>query len=71
MNGVGRWTISSEDYLKAAVNNIEKVIKDKPQGKLKKMETPMVGNYLPELDGTAKLDSDGITLYQKMIGMLR
>ena len=31
----------------------------------------MVGNYIPELDGTDELDADELTLYQELIGVLR
>ena len=71
MNGTGRWTVSSEEYLKAAVKNVEEVNKDNPLRKLKKMDTPMTGNYLPELDGTSELGPEDITLYQELIVILR
>ena len=44
MNGTERWTVSSEEYLKAAVKNVEEVNKDNPLRKLKKIDTSMTGN---------------------------
>ena len=34
-------------------------------------DTPMTKSFVPELDGTEELGSDGIQFYQEMIGMLR
>jgi len=31
----------------------------------------MVGNYIPELDSTQELDTDEVTLFQELIGVLR
>ena len=31
----------------------------------------MVGSYSPELDGTPELDSDELTTFQELIGVLR
>ena len=65
MDGVRRWTISSDKYVEAAVRNIEQVIKEKPRYKWGKNKiTPMVGNHAPELDCSPELDSDDLTLFQ-------
>ena len=72
MDGVKRWTISSDNYVEAAVKNAEEVCKNRPKYKMRKnKETPMVGNYIPELDGTQELDTDDLTLFQELIGVLR
>ena len=34
----------------------------------KRDKTPMSSDYLPELDVTTELESDGITIYQELIG---
>ena len=48
------WSISSADYIKAAVYTVkDSVNKDKRQWKLpSKAPTPMVSSFVPELDGT-------------------
>ena len=48
------WTISSADYIKAAVQTVKDYVnKDKCQWKLpSKAQTPMVSSFIPELDGT-------------------
>ena len=72
IDGIKRWTISSDRYVEAAVKNIEEVVKNNPKYKLpKNKETPMVGNYVPEFDGTPELNSDELTLFQEFIGVLR
>lgn len=72
MDGIQRWTISSDNYVKAAVSNIEDLVKNNPKYRIdRNQKTPMVGNYLPELDGSTELESDEVTLYQELIGVLR
>ena len=34
----------------------------------RRAETPMYSDYTPELDSTTELESDGITMYQELIG---
>eukprot|EP00980_Cylindrotheca_fusiformis_P013572 scaffold3471_cov85-Cylindrotheca_fusiformis.AAC.1 len=72
-DGIGKWTITSEDYVKAAVKTIEESLRKKH--KRFKMtpfgDTPMTGNYVPELDGSPELDQEGTQFFQEMIGILR
>ena len=71
MDGVSRWTISSDSYVSAAVKNVEEVLKNKPKFKVdRNQKTPMVGNYMPELDGTPELNAEHLTLFQELIGVL-
>ena len=37
----------------------------------RRAETPMSSDYTPELDANTELESDGITMYQEIIGELR
>ena len=37
----------------------------------RRSETPMFSDYTPELDATNKVESDGIAMYQELIGELR
>ena len=66
------WTISSADYIKAAVQTVKYYVnKDKCQSKLpSKAPTPMVSSFVPELDGTPELGPDNHRFFQEMIGML-
>ena len=72
INGLKCWTITSQDYVKAAVQNIEEAIKTK-KWKLPTthLDTPMNSTYVPELDATHELDKDDVVFYQEIIGMLR
>ena len=54
LNGQLCWTISSNDYIKAAVQMVKDGV-NKPNCQWKiplKTPTPMISSYLPELDGT-------------------
>jgi len=71
LNGINCWTIISQDYVKAAVANVEEALKKKnrrlPTGRL---DTPMSISYTPELDVTDELDADNATFYQELVGVL-
>ena len=73
INAHTAWTISSTDYVKAAVQTVrDSVNKDNCPWKLpSKAPTPTVSSFIPELDGTPELNPDDHRLYQEMIGMLR
>ena len=72
LNNVRCWTITSQDYVKAAVANVENALKTKGRKPLVgKVETPMSNYYTPELDVTEELGSDDVTFYQELIGVLR
>ena len=73
LNGQWCWTISSVDYIKAAVQIVRDSI-NQPGCRWKlpsKAITPMVSAFLPELDGTPELEPDDHRFFQEMIGMLR
>lgn len=71
LNGNDVWTMCSKDYIKLAINNIEQRLKEKRLKLPGKALTPMENNYSPELDMSPELDSENITFYQEIIGMLR
>jgi hypothetical protein len=72
INGHKCWSISSVDYVKVAVQNVEeKLAKSNRVLPSTKIQTPMNANYLPEMDGTPELDEDDATYYQELIGVLR
>mmetsp|Transcript_9008 Transcript_9008/g.12814 ORF Transcript_9008/g.12814 Transcript_9008/m.12814 type:complete len:365 (-) Transcript_9008:235-1329(-) len=71
INGKEVWTITSLDYVKALINNVEECCKEKSRPLSKKADTPMSNEYTPEMDGSPELGKKDITWYQELIGMLR
>ena len=71
LNGRRVWTMSSTDYIKSAVENIETQLKKRGDKLPARAVTPMAQGYQPEMDSSPELDTDGITTYQEMIGVLR
>ena len=65
------WTLTSKDYLKAAIQNLEERLRKMNMKLSNKAVTPMEKSYKPELDESEELDSNGITMYQELIGELR
>jgi hypothetical protein len=71
LNGRYVWTMSSTDYIKAAIANVEEQLKKRGKKLVTKAPTPMTTNYYPEMDTSPELEPSGITTYQELIGMLR
>lgn len=71
LDGINCWTITSVDYINAAVETVEAAIKNSSRKLPNRVTTPMLTTYVPELDGTPELDPDGIQFFQELIGMLR
>ena len=72
INGITCWTITSQDYVKAAVKNVEEATKNTSRSiPTKHIETPMSTTYVPELDVTEELSDKDTTFYQELIGVLR
>jgi hypothetical protein len=71
INGKAAWTITSVEYIKAAIDTIRGSIKGTKWKIPGTAKTPMQSSFVPELDQTPELNPDDITLYQEMIGMLR
>ena len=71
LNGRNVWTLTSKDYVKAIINNIEIRLKQTGDKLSSKAITPMIQDYKPELDTSDELDKHGITMYQELIGELR
>ena len=65
------WKMSSVDYVKALVKNLEEIFKKQGMKLPAKATTPMASDHRPELDATAKLDANNITMFQELIGELR
>ena len=62
--------MSSQKYVKAAINNVEKVLAKSDQRLWTKCGTPLKSGYQPELDTNPELKKDGLQRYQELIGML-
>ena len=72
LNGKRTWTMSSREYLKAAVTNVEeRMIKEFKMKFPSRVKTPIKSDYVPELDASEELSKNGITAFQELIGILR
>ena len=72
INGKMCWTITSQEYVKAAVKNVEESLKGtRRRLPTANIDTPMNITYTPELDVTEELADDDVTFYQELIGVLR
>lgn len=71
LNDKARWSITSDQYLKAAVENLENQLKAKGLSLPKALSTPTKSNIVLELDDSRLLDTDEITHFQELIGILR
>jgi hypothetical protein len=72
INGLRCWTITSQDYVKAAVKNVEETIKKSGRRlPTSNIDTPMNITFSPEMDITEELNDDDTTYYQELIGVLR
>ena len=71
IDGYTVWAISSVDYVKAAVKNVQEAIKDRPWKLPKRAPTPMTQSFIPELDDSTELNDSDQTYYQELIGVLR
>ena len=65
------WCMSSDKYVKAAIENVEKELQGVNQRLPSKCRTPMAAGYRPERDVSAELTSEGVQRYQELIGVLR
>jgi Reverse transcriptase (RNA-dependent DNA polymerase) len=68
---VESWTMSAEKYVNASVKNVEESLGKRGLRLATKVFTPLPPDYRPELEASAELKSDGVQLYQELIGVLR
>ncbi len=71
INGQTCWSITSLDYIKTAIKTVEEGLRHRAWKLPTKVATPMMTNYLPELDGTEELDADETQIFQEYMGMLQ
>ena len=62
--------MSSEKYVRSAIQNIEETLQKTGQQLPSKCKTPVAYGYRPELDFTPELKADGLQRYQELIGIL-
>ena len=65
------WALSSDKYVKAALDTVETSLADTGKCLPSKCKTPISSGYRPELDTTPELNAKSLQKYQEMIGMLR
>jgi hypothetical protein len=65
------WAMSSTDYVKKAVQEVERELSYSESYLPKRIETPLSSNYRPELDFSRELDANETNYYQGLIGVLR
>jgi hypothetical protein len=70
-NNTKAWGQSSSQYIQNAVKNLEDWMSDKEYKLPKKVATPMIASYRPEMDVTALLDASEANYYQSLVGVLR
>ena len=73
-NGVWAWGMSPSKYIKEAVSNCKKHLKENYDGRYTlptQAANPFLMGYEPELDETPALDPDRATYYQSIIGIMR
>ena len=71
IGGTRLWTMSSENYINAALKNVETLL----QGTMWRLgstaRTPMTQDFVPKLDGSPELDDGDVLRYRELIGILR
>ena len=70
VDGFEGWTMSSEKYVKLAIENIEQTLAETNQRLPAKCQTPLSSGYRPELDTSPELKTEGLQRYQELIGIL-
>ena len=61
INGFDCWTITSANYVNAAVKTIKEALKEKKKWKMPtRANTPMMASFVPELDAWEKLNADNL-----------
>lgn len=63
--------MSSSQYVQAAMENVENVLKERKQSLPKKVTSPFRHDYRPEIDVTPELSTSEAAYYQSLIGILR
>ena len=65
------WTMSSEKYVKAAVENVELNLSKSQHMMPSRCVNPMSTSYHPSEDVSKEMNVQGVQTYQELIGILR
>ena len=69
INNITCWTVTSQEYVKAAVKNVTEALKGSSRRlPTKHVETPMSMNYIPKADVTAELSAKDVLSWATEIG---
>ena len=71
IDGNTGWYMSSEKYVKSAIENVEQTLRKSGLKLPSSCKTPLSLSYRPELDTSPELKEDGLQCYQELIGVLR
>jgi hypothetical protein len=63
--------MSATEYIKRAIQEVERELAEEGAYLPKRTETPLSSGYHPELDFSVELDSSKVNYYQGLIGILR
>ena len=63
--------MTSKDYVKLSIENVERQFKKRNMKFPSRAVTPMKSEFIPELDTSKELSPDDTTFYQELIGILR
>ena len=61
--------MSSEKYVKLAIENIEQTLAETNQRLPTKCRTPLSSGYRPELDNSPELKTEGLQRYQELVSI--
>ena len=70
-DGTKCWAMSSEKYVKAAIENVEAILAKSDLRLPSRCDTPMSTSYHPSEDVTREMNTKGLHTYQELIGILR
>lgn len=70
-DGTKAWAFSSSKYTQAAVENVEKHLKERNLKLPTRADTPLSPTYKPEIDVSEELEAEEAAYFQSLIGVLR
>ena len=70
-NGTKCWAFGAAQYVRSAVENVEKWLKQSDRKLPKRADAPFKTGYRPEIDVSRELAGEEASYYQSLIGILR
>ena len=65
------WTMTIQEYIKSAIDNLENKLNKKRLNLNACAGTPMKMGYKPEIDSSSEIDQEAITIFYEIIGIIR